>query len=347
MNGMNSFNDLELSRIKTRKTMQATTFDLDKPAKVHLLKAGANDVLFDVKGKGYISNLWLTFPGWFWQHWNESADVDQSILKDMIIRIYWDGASNPAVESPVGDLFGNGLNEISNFTSKYHGMSSGGFFLKFPMPFRTGFKITVENLHNTFDADLFMNVLYQLDDNLPEDAGYFHTRFKTSRLENIADVPMGEFEGKGQYVGCNLAMQGEQRGYMFFLEAPEYIWVDGEEDAGIKGTGLEDYFLGGWYFREGMFQGPLHGVTAKDPLNASIAMYRLHEADAVSFEEDFKMAFVNPFKEWSKERLKPFCYSSLIFGYLYKPDGPGKQIPSREELQLWYRVKNIDHQSIP
>ena len=34
-------------------------------------------------------------------------------------------------------------------------------------------------------------------------------------------------------------------------EAPEYVFIDEDfERPRFAGTGLEDYFLGGWYFRE-------------------------------------------------------------------------------------------------
>ena len=112
----------------------------------------------------------------------------------------------------------------------------------------------------------------------------------------------------------------------------------------MVGTGLEDYFLGGWYFREGTFIGPYHGVPVKDTLNASVAMYRVHEADAIHFQDRLKFSFVNP---WSPDRLKPFCFSSVAFLYLDKPDGQGATIPSAKELMCWYRIRNTDHQSIP
>ena len=107
---------------------------------------------------------------------------------------------------------------------------------------------------------------------------------------------------------------------------------------------LGDYFLGGWYFREGTFIGPLHGVPVKDALNASVAMYRVHERDAVHFLKRFRMAFVNP---WEPDRLKPFAWSSVAFAYLDTPDGAGPELPGREELLCWYRRRNTDHQSIP
>lgn len=123
------------------------------------------------------------------------------------------------------------------------------------------------------------------------------------------------------------------------------MYIDGDwETPRIVGTGLEDYFLGGWYFRGGSFIGPYHGVPVKDALNASVAMYRVHEADAIHFRERFKFAFVNP---WAAGRLEPFAFSSVAYLYLGTPEGQGQPIPDAKELLCWYRIRNSDHQSIP
>lgn len=332
----------DLSRLQSSTTQQLTTFDLDRKSKTALVRRGEVVVLGDVRGRGRIASLWLTFPGWFWQHWNPSAPISQTILKTLILRIYWDGADRPAVEAPMGDFFGVGLCEAANFASLYFGMSSGGFYCKFPMPFREGFRIEVENRDETIDTDIFMNVLYQRED-VPADAGYFHAQFHTGRNDGPARVDIARADGRGRYVGCAISMQGEERNYLSFLEAPEYVDIDGDTPR-FAGTGLEDYFLGGWYFREGTFSGPLHGVPSKDTLNASIAMYRVHDADAIHFQRDFRFAFLNP---WAPERLKPFAYSSVGFLYLDSPGGQGDPLPERDELLCWYRVRNTDRQSIP
>jgi hypothetical protein len=87
----------------------------------------------------------------------------------------------------------------------------------------------------------------------------------------------------------------------------------------------------------------LHGVPAKDGLNASIAMYRVHEADAIHFKKRFRFQFVNP---WEPDRLKPFVSSSVAFYYLNSPKGAAREIPGRKEL-LCYRIRNTDHLSVP
>jgi hypothetical protein len=74
---------------------------------------------------------------------------------------------------------GAGLCEIASFASRYFGTSSGGFFCKWPMPFRQSFRVELENVDPDLDTEVFSNVLYQLTDALPKPAGYFHAQFNT------------------------------------------------------------------------------------------------------------------------------------------------------------------------
>lgn len=334
-----------IARFKNETTRQLTTFDLSARSKTIAIPRGQRVSLPEVRGHGYIAQLWITFPGWFWQHWNLNAPISQTILKTLILRIYWDGAATPAVQVPVGDFFGNGLCEISSFTSRYFGMSSGGFFCKFPMPFARGFRIEFENKDAEIDTDVFANVLYQLTDAPLSESGYFHAQFRTAKNPGPEPIDILEAQGRGHFVGCTLSAQAEERHYLSFLEAPEYVYVDEDwETPRLVGTGLEDYFLGGWYFREGEFAGELHGVPSKDALNSSITMYRAHEADAIRFNQRIRFQFVNP---WQPERLKPFFYSSAAFYYLDSPEGQEPDIPNGSDLIGWYRIRNTDHLSVP
>ncbi|CAN5735647.1 hypothetical protein BH09VER1_BH09VER1_39830 [soil metagenome] len=336
---------MDLSALQNLTTRQLTTFDLDRKSKTISVPRGQRVSLTEVVGHGTITQLWLTFPGWFWQHWAPAAPISQTILKTLILRIYWDGESKPAVEAPVGDFFGNGLCEVRSFTSRYFGMSSGGFYMKFPMPFRKGFRVEFENLDEVVDVDVFANILYQTGPEPPEGVGYFHAQFHTARNDGTQPMDILEAEGRGHLVGCVVSAQAPEKNYLSFLEAPEYISVDEDWDPPrIVGTGLEDYFLGGWYFREGEFAGELHGVPSKDAMNSSIAMYRVHEADAVHFSRRIRFQFVNP---WDPERLKPFTYSSVAFHYLDRAVGWGGRLGDRSDLLCWPRIRDCDHISIP
>ncbi len=199
----------DIALLASEETHQATTFDLEKRTKTFHVKRGQAVTLAETTGTGCITQMWMTFPGWFWAHWEQDKPVDPAILKTLILRIYWDGSEKPAVEAPVGDFFGNGLCEISNFTSEYFGMSSGGFYCKFPMPYRKGFRIEAVNLDDEVDTEIFCNVMYQAKE-IPEQAAYFHAQFRTGKNPGAEPVRILEAEGNGHYVGCVLSAQGEK-----------------------------------------------------------------------------------------------------------------------------------------
>jgi hypothetical protein len=324
---------------------QFTTYNLDKRSKTQKLPPGERVTIGEVNGAGYLSRMWLTFPGWFYQHWSTKAPIDQTMLKALILRIYWDGAKTPAVEAPAGDFFGAGQAEYNSFASAYIGTSSGGFFSYWPMPFAKGFRIEIENRHPSQGSDVFLNVNYQELDVIPAGTGYFCTQFRTGRRQGNEPATVLETEGNGHYAGVMLHMQGEPVHYLSFLEAPEYVYVDDDwERPRITGTGLEDYFNGGWYFREGEFAGPLHGVPLKDPLRSMVTMYRLHGEDAIGFDRRIKFEFVNP---WDPERLKPYWYSSVAYWYNHLPEPGQPALPDHARVMQQYRFRDRDHISIP
>jgi hypothetical protein len=159
-----------------------------------------------------------------------------------------------------------------------------------------------------------------------------------------------------------LHMQGEPLNYFRYLESPEYIWIDDDKDTPrIVGTGLEDYFNGGWYFREGEFIGPLHGVPLKDPLRSMVTMYRFHTADAIRFDRLIRMAFINPYGGRAScpsssadetpapplPELHPYWYSSVAYWYGQAPAPPLPPLPSHEQTLCMYRTRDRDHQAVP
>lgn len=324
---------------------QLTTFNLDKRTKTKVLPPGERVTIGEVKGSGYISRLWLTFPKWFWAHWNTEAEIDPTILKALILRIYWDGSSTPAVEAPVGDFFGAGQCEYDSFASRFIGTSSGGFFSYWPMPYGTGFRIELENRHPRLGTDVFLNVNYQELDAPPVGQAYFCGQFHTGRRKGNEPALILQAEGSGHFAGMMLHMQGEPLHYLSFLEAPEYVYIDDDWDRPrITGTGLEDYFNGGWYFREDAFTGPLHGVPLKDALRSMVTMYRLHDEDAIAFDRRIRFEFVNP---WDPDRLKPYWYSSVAYWYNDKPAPPLPPLPDHAAVMQQYRTRDRDHLSIP
>lgn len=338
--------DTPIYQLRPGTSRQLTTFCPETRQKTLRVEPHQTLTLAQTEETGVITRLWLTFPGWFWQHWNPNAEIDSKLLRSVILRIYFDGNAFPSVEAPIGDFFGVGHCEYRPYLSKFLGMSSGGFYSYFPMPFEKGIRIEAENLHNSIPADIFLNANYQVLDHLESHTGRFHCQFQCG--ENPGSEPMDILcvDGTGHYVGCAISMQGQEYNYLAYLEAPEYICIDQDDidHPQIVGTGLEDYFNGGWYFRDNEFCGPYHGVPLKDTLRSMISMYRFHEQDAIVFQNHLRVCFRNP---WEKDRLKPFRYSSTAYYYLDQASPLPKPVPDKGSLLNVYRIRDTDHQSIP
>ncbi|MCQ2385105.1 MAG: DUF2961 domain-containing protein, partial [Clostridia bacterium] len=110
------------------------------------VKAGETAVLADIKGQGAIRHIWIT----------DSADSG----RDMLLRIFWDGRDTPSVECPLGDFFCNPhygehrqISSLAICVNSRRAMNS-----YFEMPYRKGFRVTVEN---TTDKEVL--VFYQID----------------------------------------------------------------------------------------------------------------------------------------------------------------------------------------
>lgn len=282
-----------------------------------------------------------------WENWDLSKErwPDPTILKMLILRIYWDGEDYPSVECPIGDFFGIGHCEYKHYMSKYIGMSSGGFYCYFPMPFKK-VRIEVENLHHRLTTSVFLNANYDQLESLPEGMGRFHCLYNAGTNPGYEPLTILQTKGHGHFIGCSLSMQSWLPNYLGYLEAPEFIYIDTEDKSvpTIVGSGLEDYFNGGWYFREGEFCGELHGVPIKDPLRSMVSMYRYHEQDAICFNESFIFDFINPRKP---EQTRPFKFSSAAFWYQDKAVPLAFKLPEKEKLVDWYRMRDTDHQAIP
>jgi D-arabinan exo alpha-(1,3)/(1,5)-arabinofuranosidase (non-reducing end) len=238
------------------------------------LKGGQKATLLDQQGGGTIRSLRL----WV-------APATPAALRGLVLRAYWDGATAPAIDAPVGDFFGAGGGERS-FRSLPLAVQENSFFCYFPMPFRKSARVEVAN-----EGGDLIQVSWEVQvgegPEEPEETGIFHARWRRVKTERDRHVSLLETEGRGHYIGVNLTMQGK-RG-LWFLEGDEKIYVDGEAVPSIYGTGTEDYFTAAWYFQKGPFSLPYHGCLVKDGPRDRIAAYRYQITDCIPFKKSIRI----------------------------------------------------------
>jgi len=280
-----------------------------------VIPAGDSAVLLDVNGPGVVRRLWITV-----------ASPDPHYLRRIALLMYWDGETNPSVEAPLGDFFGNGFSK-KHYTALPMGESSGGFYCDLPMPFRRHARIVAVNgTGRPIDA-FYYNIDLVTDTPLPDTLLTFHAWWHRDR-RTTARTPhlIVDAHGRGQLVGVSL--NAESYGSNFwFLEGDEIWTVDGEKRG--QGTGTEDYFNSGWYFDEGTYAGPYHGLIVKDDSLGRIAAYRWHIPDPVPFRDSLRLAI-----EHGTENQEVADYATMAYWYQTEPHAPLPPLPAPDDRRV-------------
>lgn len=311
-----------LPYLKKSKLYQVSSFDSSGGNADRLVLAEGQRVsIATLEGPGVISRIWLTI-----------ASRDPYFLRRMVLRMYWDGEENPSVETPVGDFFGTGFGYY-HYLSHFVGMSSGGYYCYFPMPFRKSARIEVENQTGREVDAFYYHINYQkLEEPLPKEVAYFHAQWRREiKTDPAKNYTLLEATGEGHFVGCNMSMQS-YRANLWFLEGDEMVYVDGESFPSLYGTGTEDYFTGGWYFNRGEFSGPYHGLILKDDSLGRIAAYRFHVGDAIPFKKSLRFTM-----EHGHANEEVGDYSSTAYWYQKEPHQKFPELP-KASLRIPLRV---------
>lgn len=289
-------------------------------------------VLADIKGPGAIQHIWMTPAG----NWRFS-----------ILRVYWDGETEPSIEAPVGDFFACGWGKYSQVNSLAVCVNPGSAFNSYwTMPFRKSCKITMENIDTQR-----MTLYYQVDYTLTEvasDAAYLHARFnRTNPLPEKTDyVILDGVKGWGHYVGTYLAWGVNNNGW--WGEGEIKFFIDGDDKfPTICGTGTEDYFCGSYNFENRdtkqyqEYSTPYSGlsqVIRPDGVYNSqqrFGMYRWHIQDPIRFGKDLKVT-IQALGWRGDGRYLPLRddIASVAFWYQTEPHAAFPKLPVKDELEI-------------
>jgi hypothetical protein len=309
------------------------------------IPAGETFVMADVKGEGAIQQIWLT-PAGTWRF--------------AILRIYWDGETEPSVECPVGDFFGCGWGQYAQISSLPVCVNPGSAFnCYWEMPFRKGFKMTLENIGakprpgepptaNQFTV--YYQINYTLTD-VPEDAAYFHAQFRRVNPLPYKDVYtiLDGVKGWGHYVGTYLAWGVNNNGW--WGEGEIKFYMDGDKKfPTIAGTGTEDYFCGSYDFdakapdgsvQYHEFTTPYSGLPqvirgdGHYQVQQRFGLYRWHIMDPIRFAKDLKVT-IQALGWRSGGRYLPLQddISSVAYWYQQEPHAKFPKLPDRDYLEI-------------
>jgi hypothetical protein len=289
------------------------------------IAAGATAVLGEIEGPATIRHLWLTTHRDNW--------------RSLVLRVTWDDADVPAIETPVGDFFCSGWGRFAQVSSVPVAVNPhGGFNSYWEMPFRRSARLTLSNI-GAEPAVVYFQIDYELDA-VDADAGYLHTQFHRSNplpYREVHPIVTG-VHGSGHYVGTYLAWGVNSRGWWGEGELKFHLDGDGEFPT-ICGTGTEDYFGGAWNFDVPgsgytTFTTPYLGlpqVIRPDGLYDSqqrFGMYRFHLPDPIRFGTELAVT-VQALGWRSGGRYLPLTddIASTAWWYQREPGGtPGDEL---------------------
>ncbi len=288
---------------RTNKTAKGNAFEV--------LHGGQTKTLLDISGQGTIQRIWLT--------------IDQNPVKLRALRLqmYWDKATKPAVDVPLGDFFLYNVGKQVAFESALFSTGEGrSFNCYIPMPFRKAARIVIVN-EGVEAAKLFYDVDFLLQPVKPA-AMYFHAYWTRQQSGKLGDdfVILPKLSGKGRFLGMSVGLITDPAyGTSWWGEGEVKMYLDGDGPyPTINGTGAEDYIGSAWGL--GAFTHQFQGAPVAIDSTGQFCFYRWHIPDAIYFNKDIRVT-IQQIGGWGKKELQQL----IDRGVNLKPvtiDAPGK-----------------------
>jgi hypothetical protein len=277
---------------------------------------------------------------------NQSALSDppaggSAALREVVLRILWDGEKTPSVWAPLGDFFGTAPG-INYYLSLPLGMIEDGprsanpqarFYSFWYMPFAKQALVEMAN-EGRQTVPLEITITHAPLSRPADELGRFHAKwhrdaFLPAEPERAIDWTMVKTSGRGRFCGVMLHVWNPRGGW--WGEGDEKFFVDGEKFPSTFGTGSEDYFGYAWG-NPTLFEHAFHNQTLCENGNAGhVSVNRWHIPDNVPFQSSFEGSIEKYFPNG-----RPTLYACTAYWYLApRGDDPYSPVPAAERTGFY------------
>ncbi len=255
-----------------------------------ILESGEEAVLFEHEGKGCLNHLW--FGGNF-------ADVENTRL-----RYYVDGESTPSIDMQLYMGHGIGFNDNhAPWATKHVGKigKRNGVYNNYRIPFGRHIRVTAQRSAEVTGQCFIWWIIRGMEYTpitlggieLPEAARLKLHRVEAQTIEPLAQFDLCNLSHSGAVYQVAIAARGLEGDEMSYLEACIRAYVGGSKTPLLLSSGLEDYFLGTYYFDTGRYHADIAGLTHFDKQTLSFSAYRFHDDDPLFFEQGLRLTCRN------------------------------------------------------
>jgi hypothetical protein len=250
---------------------------------VYVLKGGEEAELFRHAGKGCLTHMWF---GGNWRNYGK-----------LRLRVYVDDEKAASIDMELHLGHGIGFqDDAAPWGTRRIGKtgSPSGVYNTYRIPFGKTVRVTAQLPAGDTGNPRFWYIIRGVE-NLPVafsgvrlPAG---ARLKLYKLEDYTARTLEEFDlcktsSAGMLYQVTIAARSKRFEY---LESCVRAYLDGSEKPVLLSSGLEDYFLGTYFFNRGPYHTDVAGLTHKDAKDHSFSAYRFHEEDPVFFKKGLRL----------------------------------------------------------
>lgn len=306
-------------------------------------KEGGCQLLLEEVGAGCLNHFYWTFIEDDITGSELASKSRETVFRGLVLRAFWNGSKDPAIEVPLGDFFGVCNGQFRHIGSLAFTANPGtrgvgdhatwGFNCYLPMPFLDGARIEIENQGDK-DARIWYHLDYEMytsKNEIPTNTGYLHAIWNYENPTTIDKLANGiNLSGKDNYIILDTEGSGTLAGYFMTVvnhnpqwwgEGDDMIFIDGEPfPPSIHGTGTEEIF-GGGACPDTEYSGPYTGFHCIENRSGFRwyginGMYRFLINDPIRFQKSIRVTV-----EHGHANDLANTYASVAFWYESSPAG--------------------------
>jgi len=173
--------------------------------------------------------------------------------------------------------------------------SPSGIYLNYRIPFSTHVRVTAQLPAGVPRDKVFWWIVRGVR-NLPLEVSGLQlpeqARLRLHQVEDLRVEPLQIFDlcrvnGDGMVFMVTMAAKSTN---LEFMEGQIRAYIGKNSEPQFLSSGLEDYFLGTYYFNRGLYHLPQAGLTHKDEIDSSFSGYRFHDEDPIFFSSGIRLA---------------------------------------------------------